>query len=224
MQVLHQASTEVKALKRKFEQQEAQGQQPSAKRALVAEPDPATDSPRILSCQRWQVPPSPISARNQQEQPGEGAAGPKAPTPPPRLPTSLTTCGRCAHCLRQAPWSLRRPLCRHRRRRPHSAHCMACLAPQQAPAPAPPPAPGQGLALWQLQQLLQRDRHLQRRRQRRQEMLAARACATVAPPQPPAPLCSLAGSQRCTGTAAAGWVWPVVIDDIGMREIVSSAS
>jgi hypothetical protein len=81
MQVLHQASTEVKALKRKFEQQEAQGQQPSAKRALVAEPDPATDSPRILSCQRWQVPPSPISARNQQEQPGEGAAGPKAPTP-----------------------------------------------------------------------------------------------------------------------------------------------
>ena len=76
----------MKALKRKFaarenEQPEEQEAQRSSKRALVADMDDVSDSPRILSCQRWRVLPSPLGAHNQQVQTGEGAAGPKAPTP-----------------------------------------------------------------------------------------------------------------------------------------------
>jgi hypothetical protein len=76
----------VKALKRKFaarenEQPEEQEAQRSSKRALVADMDDVSESPRILSCQRWRVLPSPLGAHNQQVQTGEGAAGPKAPTP-----------------------------------------------------------------------------------------------------------------------------------------------
>ena len=217
----------MKALKRKFaarenEQPEEQEAQRSTKRALVADMDDVSDSPRILSCQRWRVLPSPLGAHNQQVQTWEGAAGPKAPTPLPRPPTSLSqTCwSRSAGWGTQPPGGpLRRRQPPRQRRRPHSASCLACLTPQQAPTPAPPSAPGRGLALRQLQLLLLQDLHLQRRRQRRQGRSATCACTWVAPLWPPAPLCSQTGSQRCTGTAAAGWVWQVVMYNVGMRDI-----